>query len=198
MSRILITGASGFVGQALVQYLTQAGHEVRAVTRQPVPGFTGSETCLIDDLVTADWPVLLKDIEQVVHLAARVHQVQETSAEPLAEFRRINRDATEVLAAAALQAGVRRFVFISSVKAAVDSTGIQPIDENFPANPQSHYGISKLEAEQTLLSLVGNTGFEPVILRLPLIYGPGAKGNLQSLFRIMKAGMVLPAESHRQ
>ena len=179
--RILVTGAGGFVGQALVEWLAAQGHAVRAITRQVAP-----------EIATADWPPLLREIDAVVHLAARVHQMNEVSADPLAEFRRINRDATLRLAEAVVQAGVRRFVFISSVKAAAESTGLHPIDEDRPAIPEDAYGISKLEAEQELLALTGQYKFEPVILRVPLVYGPGAKGNLRSLFRLMRLGMPLP------
>jgi nucleoside-diphosphate-sugar epimerase len=179
--RVLVTGASGFVGRALVEKLASDGHAVRAITRREVP-----------DIVTADWAPLLAEIDAVVHLAARVHRMRDASADPLAEFRRVNRDATLRLAEAAIAAGIRRFVFISSVKAAVDSTGLEAIDEDHPAIPRSDYGISKLEAEQGLLALAGRNGLEPVILRLPLVYGPGARGNLRSLFSLAKLGLPLP------
>jgi nucleoside-diphosphate-sugar epimerase len=182
--RIMVTGAGGFVGKALVEWLAAQGHAVRAITRQIVP-----------DIATADWAPLLVEIDAVVHLAARVHQLREKSADPLAEFRRINRDATLRLAEAAIAAGNQRFVFISSVKAATESTGLQPIDEDQPANPVDPYGISKLEAEQGLLALAGQGDFEPVILRVPLVYGPGAKGNMRTLFTLVRLGMPLPLGS---
>jgi nucleoside-diphosphate-sugar epimerase len=176
--KVLVTGPTGFVGKALVEKLKADGHEVVAAGR--------AESGAIE---TTRWDDVLPGVDTIVHLAARVHQMRDTSVDPLVAFRAVNRDATVRLGEAARKHGVKRFIFLSSVKAAVDKTGIEGVDETMPPVPQSPYGISKLEAEQALLSM---PEIGPVILRPPLIYGPGAKGNLAGLARLIKRGIPLP------
>ena len=195
-SRILLTGASGFVGKATAPVLAAGGYEVIAATRNgaglPPGAFRGVAT---GDMDHCDWPSVLEEagpIDFVVHLASRVHRMRENSADPLPAFRLSNRDATLALARAAVEAGVKRFVFVSSVKASVDRTSHQPVDEVSSAMPESPYGISKREAEEGLISLAAQSGLEVVILRPPLIYGPGVKANFRSLVKLVHAGVPIP------
>ena len=125
----------------------------------------------------------------VIHLAARVHQMNDTSADPLAASRAVNCDATMALASTAAASGVQRFIFLSSVKAAVDDTDKSGVDESVAPNPQSPYGISKLEAETALLAM---PELQTVILRPPLIYGPGVKANFRLLMKLARLPVPLP------
>jgi nucleoside-diphosphate-sugar epimerase len=176
--KILVTGAAGFVGTPLVQHLAAQGHEVVAITRREIA-----------DIRNADWPPWLKGVDAVIHLAARVHRMNDASADPLAEFRAVNRDATIDLASAAVACGVPRFIFLSSVKAAIDDTGMDGVDETRPPAPLSPYGISKLEAETALLAM---PELETIILRPPLIYGPGVKANFRLLMKLARLPLPLP------
>ncbi|MFN7092069.1 MAG: NAD-dependent epimerase/dehydratase family protein [Allorhizobium sp.] len=186
MGLTLITGASGFVGGHLVHEMRKRGLPVRGVSRQKTPGLLpipsyGSEV---------DWTVYLADVNAVVHLAARVHVMRETATEPLAEFRAANVDATLNLARQAARAGVRRFIFVSTIKVNGESTEPgKPFTANDPANPQDPYAISKAEAESALVLLGRETGMEIVIIRPPLIYGPGVKGNFRSLIKWASIGL---------
>ncbi len=135
-------------------------------------------------------------VEVVVHAAARVHMMQDRSADPLAEFRKLNRDATLALAVLAADAGVKRFVFLSSVKVNGEETFprgraavFKPDDAFMPTDP---YGLSKYEAEQGLLALAKETGMEVVIIRPPLVYGPGVKANFASMINWLRRGVPLP------
>jgi nucleoside-diphosphate-sugar epimerase len=188
VSRLLITGATGFVGRHLVRRAVAQGHEVLAATRADL-AVPGAKVLPVGGFEYADWAGQLKGIDAVIHLAARVHQIHDTSRDPLSAFRKVNRDATLRLAKAAQDQGVKRFIFLSTVKAAVDSTGVAGVDDTVVANPQSPYGISKLEAEQELLQL---EGLETIILRPPLVYGEGAKGNLLSFYRLAKTNLPMP------
>jgi nucleoside-diphosphate-sugar epimerase len=128
-----------------------------------------------------------------VHLAARVHVMDDQASDPLAEFRRVNVQGTLRLAQQAAQAGVRRFVYISSIKALGEATLVdQPFTEESPAHPSDAYGISKLEAELGLRDLALQTGLEVVIIRPPLVYGPGVKANFAALMRAVQRGVPLP------
>ncbi len=188
--RVLVTGATGFVGRVLVPHLAGAGHEVVSVVRHSGKGPEGtSREFVCPDIENADWSGVLENIDAIVHLAARVHQMNDTSADPLAAFREANRDATVNLAKAAIAGRVKRFVFVSSVKAAVDQTGKDGIDETIQAAPTSPYGISKREAEQALLAM---SEMETVILRPPLIYGPGVKANFLLLVKLARLPIPLP------
>ncbi len=142
---------------------------------------------------SADWRALLEGVDVVVHCAARVHVMHDRSADPIAEFRRVNVEGTRVLALQALAQGVRRFVFVSSIKVNGEST---PIDRPFRADdvpaPADPYGISKNEAEQALRAIAAGSGLELVIVRPVLVYGPGAKGNFSALMKAVARGWVLP------
>ncbi len=141
-----------------------------------------------------DWTPALVGVDAVVHLAARVHTTQETAADPLAEFRKVNVDGTRRLAEAAAQEGVKRFVFLSSVKVNGETTerGGRPLIEEDLPQPEEAYGISKWEAEQVLRKIEQRTGMEVVIIRPPLIYGPAVKANFLRLIQVIERGMPLP------
>lgn len=184
----MVTGATGFVGQALVPMLaTQGWRVVRAVRRDPGPG-----DVVVSDL--ADWQpaaAQLAGIDCAIHLAARTHVVWETAADPLAEYRRLNVVATERLATACARAGVRRLVFLSSIKVNGEATST-PFTEQDAPHPEDAYGQSKLEAERILGEIAAASRLETVILRPPLIYGPGVKGNFLRLMRAIDRGIPLP------
>jgi nucleoside-diphosphate-sugar epimerase len=134
-------------------------------------------------------------ISVVFHLAARTHVLRETSRDPSAEFRRINVEGTRALARAALRAGVRRMVFLSSIKVTGERTGGHPFTEETAPQPEDAYGISKWEAEQAMCTVARDTGLETVILRPPLVYGPGVKGNFLRLMHWVARGVPLPLAS---
>lgn len=192
---ILVTGANGFVGRHLCQKLLSADYSVRALSRKAFdhdtrldltisPGLFDSET--IDNQ-------LLCGVQTVIHLAARVHVMHDTSRDPLAEFRKVNVNATLALARQSAQAGVKRFIFLSSVKVNGEHTPAgHPFKETDAPNPLDAYGISKLQAEQGLLKIADETGMELVIIRPPLIYGPGVKANFASMINIIRRGIPLP------
>lgn len=172
---LLITGGSGFVGQALVKRL--GDQPVRLATRAD----------------SAGWDKVLVGVATVVHLAARVHVMHDTEADPLTAFRAVNVDGTLNLARQAAAVGIKRFVFISSVKVNGESTQTgQAVTEADVPNPQDAYGVSKHEAEHGLRQLAAATGMEVVIIRPPLVYGPGVKANFAALMRAVQRGWPLP------
>ncbi len=189
--RVLLTGASGFIGQALSRRLSADGYLVTTLSRDLLS--TVGESCAHQGRANQQARSLLVDQECVVHLAARVHVMHETTTNPLAEFRRVNVDGTLNLARQAAAAGVRRFVFISSVKVNGESTqtGVPFTADDTPA-PLDAYGISKMEAEQGLREIGAQTGMEVVIIRPPLVYGPGVKANFAAMMRWLKCGVPLP------
>jgi nucleoside-diphosphate-sugar epimerase len=194
--RCLITGGSGFVGRALVSHALTKGYNVRCPLRQPqaLDETDGVETVKIDSLsVDTDWTAALCNIEKVVHLAARVHVMNEMDADPLAEFRRVNVEATANLARQAVEAGVRRFVYLSSIKVNGEftETGRPFTADDVPA-PEDSYGVSKHEAEQLLRQIASDSGMEVVIIRPPLVYGPGVKANFESMMGWLFRGVPLP------
>lgn len=140
-----------------------------------------------------DWTTALGGVNVVIHLAARVHVMHETAGDPLSEFRRINVAGTERLARQAAACGVRRVVFLSSVKVNGEATaGKKPYSEDDEPQPQDPYGISKWEAEQALRRVARETGLEVVVIRAPLIYGPGVKGNFLAMINALRRGIPLP------
>jgi len=193
MSRIVITGASGFVGTALCQTLEAAGETVRQIVREinPINNQVRDEIALTIS-ATSDWGDLLTEVDTVIHLAARVHVMNDTSSDPLSLFREVNTAGTLKLAAAAANAGVRRFIFLSSIKVNGEFTTDQPFDEHSPAAPTDPYGISKYEAEKELRKIATVTSMEVVIIRPPLIYGPGVKANFLRLLSTVVRGIPLP------
>lgn len=193
MTRVLITGAGGFVGSALCRVLAVAGFDVIAGTRDGSPPATGTETRRIGDLDDAG---LLADavsgLDFVVHLAARAHVMADDESDPLAAYRSANVDGTRLIAEAAAAAGVRRMVFLSSVKVNGERTGVRPFTEQDPPAPEDAYGISKCEAEQVLATAASAAALQTVILRSPLVYGPGVRANFLSLLRLCDSALPLP------
>lgn len=193
--RVLVTGASGFVGQAAIERLIADGWDVCAAVRE-LPPFAdhheGLEWRRIGDLDgEIDWAELVLGCDAVLHLAARVHVISEYAASPLEAYRRVNVAATRCLAAAAANAGVRRFLFLSSLK--VNGEGCsRPYDESDTPAPSGPYAISKWEAEEVLRQVAAATGMEVVILRPPLVYGPGVKANFLRLLQTVNSGIPLP------
>jgi nucleoside-diphosphate-sugar epimerase len=197
--RILVTGANGFVGTALVKHLESKGYPVRQVVRK------NSEVALKGDVVTietldgkTEWAGILEGVDTVVHVAARVHVLKETSEDPLADFRKVNLEGTLNLARQAARANVRRFIFLSTIGVHGQKTqGSESFRVNSPAKPHSPYAVSKWEAENALKQL--QTAMEIVIIRPPLVYGVGAPGNFGRLVKLVKMGLPLPfAAVHNQ
>ena len=195
---ILLTGANGFVGKATLAGLrTLPEASIRLALRNPITDSTlhsPYQQHLIDGINSqTDWAEALKGIETVVHLAARVHVMNDSSPDPLAAFRAVNVAGTIALARQAAHAGVQRMVYISSIKVLGESTAPgQAFDETSPTGACDPYGISKLEAEQGLRQVSDQTGLEVVILRPPLVYGPGVGANFQALMRAVQRGLPLP------
>jgi nucleoside-diphosphate-sugar epimerase len=190
MMRVLITGGHGFVGHALFERLRAEGRDPLKVSRQALrPG----ELAVGEIGLTTDWSKVFLNCAVVIHLAARVHVMHDTEADPLTAFRAVNVDGTLNLARQAAAAGVKRFVFISSVKVNGESTSPGRVFTEADApNPQDAYGQSKHEAEQGLRQLGADTGMEVVIIRPPLVYGPGVKANFAALMRAVQRGWPLP------
>ncbi|NQU61355.1 MAG: NAD-dependent epimerase/dehydratase family protein [Rhodospirillales bacterium] len=202
MTRVLVTGATGFVGNALCPELLGAGYDVRAAVRRldhpDIP--EGVEPCLVPEIgPDTDWAEALTDTQAVIHLAARVHILEEWSKEPEAEFNRTNAQGTAHLAAAAATTGVGRLIYLSTIKVMGESS-TTPFQETDTPAPEDPYGMSKLAGEQALAEIAGKTGLDYVVLRPPLVYGPGAKGTPLSLMKICQVAPPLPfasVDNHR-
>ena len=194
--RVLITGATGFVGSALVKTLDNDLRYVSiSVVRSKAPNLSHEKHtfCISELSSTTDWRKALMGCAVVVHAAARVHVMNEVAADALAEFRKVNVAGTVRLAQQAADAGVRRFVFISSVKVNGECTdGRRPfVADDVPA-PVDPYGVSKHEAEESLRRISVETGMEVVIIRPTLVYGPGVKANFRNMMGWLKKGVPLP------
>ena len=191
----LITGATGFVGAGVVARLAVEGIETLACVRRDIVSMPeGVSVVSVTDLTAnSDWRQALAGVNNLVHLAARVHVMHDAEADPLVAFRAVNVEGSLNLARQAAAAGVKRFVFISSVKVNGERTlpGRAFTEVDVP-NPQDAYGQSKHEAEQGLRQLSADTGMEVVIIRPPLVYGLGVKANFAALMRAVQCGWPLP------
>ena len=196
MLKILVTGANGFVGCALCREAMVRGMAVCGITRTPcgLPAGVGNLVVgRIDD--GTDWREVLTGTgcEVVIHLAGRVHVMFDTEADPLTAFRAVNVEGTLNLARQAAAAGVKRFVFVSSVKVNGEATQPgQPFTADDAPAPLDAYGVSKMEAEQGLRQIASQTGMDVVIIRPPLVYGPRVKANFAAMMRWLKRGVPLP------
>jgi nucleoside-diphosphate-sugar epimerase len=204
LSRVLVTGADGFIGRALCPALIHSGYDVSASVRNTESA--GSQHLKTLDKLTlhpvsdlgpeCDWSVALEGAEFVVHLAARVHVVKETHIDPVSAFWKINAEGTRHLARSAAKAGLKRMVYLSTIKVNGERTYEDPFRENDTPNPKDPYAISKWEAEKALaLVTARKSGLETTILRPPLVYGPEVKGNFLSLLRLCNSAAVLPFQS---
>ncbi|MDQ3060461.1 MAG: NAD-dependent epimerase/dehydratase family protein [Pseudomonadota bacterium] len=193
---VAVTGAGGFVGRALVaQLLAQGCPDVRALMRlapdKPVAGVSYFSDG--DLTAPAPWQPALAGVDVLIHAAARAHLLKDTASDPLAEFRRVNTAGTLALAGQAAAAGVRRFVFVSSIGVnGVQTAPGRAFSEADEPHPHNAYALSKWEAEQGLLQLAAQTGLEVVIIRPPLVYGCDAPGNFGALMRAVQRGWPLP------
>ncbi len=195
MHKVLVTGANGFIGRSLCERIRTEGWQVvGAVRTLPPAGHqpAGIDLFQVDSLgPEVDWDIALNKIDTVVHLAARTHVLKETVADPLEVYRNVNVIGTEHLAQVAATKGVRRFIYVSSIKVNGEERSTAYTEEDHP-DPKDPYSISKLEAEQVLHKIADKTGLEVVILRPPLVYGPGVKANFLQLINIVNRGILLP------
>ena len=195
MSKVLVTGATGFVGRELCRHLREKGHTVTGTTRdhsltvgpENIPLYHVQE--FNNDM---DWHPAVSGVDFVVHLAARVHQINDHAENPLSEYYRVNFNGTKTLAMAAAAAGVKRLVFLSSIKVNGELTRGEPFSENDYPAPVDAYGVSKWKAEKILTNIAADHGIATVILRSPLVYGPHVGGNFAVLARAVVKKWPLP------
>ncbi len=195
MSKVLITGATGFVGSAVCVMLREKGHMLSGTTRNADMRAGSGNVPLyhVPDIGPGtDWSQPVAGADAVVHLAARVHVMKDRAADPLTAFRLVNTEGTKRLAEAAAAAGVKKFIYISTTKVMGELSGDRPFSGKDVPQPEDAYGISKWEAEQIVGEIGRNTGMETVILRPPLVYGPGVKGNFLSLLKACDRRWPLP------
>lgn len=192
---MLVTGADGFVGARLCPLLEAAGYAVRRAVRRARDGGMPSSFPVGQVDGDTDWTAALAGTGCVVHLAARTHVLHETARDPLAEYVRINVAGTGRLARQAAAAGVRRFIFMSSVKVNGENTGAHPYTEDDAPRPEDAYGVSKWQGEEELARTAAGTAMDTVVLRPPLVYGPGVKGNFLRLLRLIARRVPLPFAS---
>lgn len=199
ISKVLVTGSTGFIGRHLVPKLLTSGFHVRVATRTSSSPFPGVEIVEVGDyLGTPDWNRTVAGVDAVVHLAARVHVMRDEAGDPLKEFQRMNVSVTRDLAEASIQEGVNRFVFLSSIKVNGESTEPdRPFTVFDKPNPQDPYGVSKLEAEEALSEFSRASRLAVTVIRPPLVYGPGVGGNFLRLMKLAGSGYPLPLASAR-
>lgn len=196
----LVTGANGFVGAALMDEIHKRSCNgslnlvCRGAVRARPPSYTSKIGYGIVGEINArtNWREVLSDVNVIVHTAARAHVLKDNAQDPLTEFRSVNVEGTVNLAKQALQAGVRRFIYISSIGVNGNQTFGHPFDENDPVNPQDSYAISKFEAETALRVLLTGSQTELVIIRPPLVYGPNPPGNFLRLLKLVSSGIPVP------
>lgn len=195
MKKVLVTGATGFVGRHLCESLVSSGYVVTGTTRflENRSSPENYELRIAGDFGTEiDWGPILRDADYVVHLAARVHVMSEDAEDPLTEFRRVNSWGSKELAEGAAIAGVKRLIYVSTVKVLGEKTEGRPFRHTDSAAPCDPYAISKFEAEESLSRIAIEKGLEIVIFRPPLIYGPGVGGNFRRVLGLVARGIPLP------
>jgi nucleoside-diphosphate-sugar epimerase len=187
--RVLLTGGSGFIGTSVLKTLRERGHIVRCALRRPPTSGSDDLSFIVGELgPDADWGRALNGVDAVVHLAGLAHVMNVREGLP-SEYHRINVEATRSLARAAKDAGVSRFIFMSTIKVNGEFTSDSPFTPNDKPNPTDLYSSSKLEAERILF---GMPSIGPVIIRPPLVYGPGVKGNLLRMCKLVRSRVPLP------
>ena len=196
---MLLTGYTGFLGTAVAHRIVDDKcYRLTAVVRREIENPTpGVSPVVVGELgANIDWTLALGDIDIVIHTAARVHVMNDSVNDPLAEFRKVNTEGTLNLARQAASKGIKRFIFISSIKVNGESTlHGKPFTADDEPGPEDPYSISKWETEIGLRRLAEETDMEVVVIRPPLVYGPGVKGNFMSLVRWVNAGLPLPLGS---
>lgn len=192
--RVLLTGSTGFVGRGLSSALSEKpGVVLTSAVRQSTSTAPANMVVTGELNEQTDWSAGLVGQDVVIHAAARAHVMKDEVADPLAEYRRVNVQGTLNLAKQAATAGVKRFIFISSIKVNGEQTlDGRPFTADDQPAPEDAYGLSKMEAEQALQAVAGDSGMELVIIRPPLVYGPGVKGNFATLIKLVDKGILLP------
>ena len=196
MTAVLVTGANGFVGKALCERLLASGFDVRTAVRSEASASylaKNMSICIVGEINSSTcWQAVLAGIDVVIHLASRVHIMKETAADPLMAFREINVMGTENLARQTASQPVRRFIYLSSIKVNGEQTDGSAFCADDTVNPIDAYAVSKWEAEQVLKKISSDLGLDVVIIRPPLVYGPGVKGNFLRLIRLVEQGLPIP------
>lgn len=194
--KLLVTGSSGFIGSGLIERLSSDIRFVfvAAVRRQTTSNISHEFVLTVGEIsINTDWSAALNSIDVVIHAAARAHIMNDDVIDPIVEYRKVNVDGTMALARQAAAAGVKRFIYISSIKVNGEQTRLSA---KFKADaapaPEDAYGVSKLEAENALLQLSAETGMELVIIRPPLVYGAGVKGNFATMAKLVAKDIPLP------
>lgn len=196
--QILVTGSTGFVGKEVVKHLQKLRFRVHATARRKIDNASALYHVVDGAGPNTNWSIALNNCDVVIHLAARVHVLQDPAADPLVEFRKVNLHGSVNLARQAAQAGVKRFVYVSSIKVNGEFTDLgHPFKESDEPDPQDPYAISKWEAEQALHMISRDTGMEVAIVRPPLVYGPGVKANFAKLLKLVDHGVPLPLANVR-
>lgn len=192
MANVLVTGATGFVGRALCPVIEDSEHHLRVAVRN-ADSCSVEDCCIIETISrNTDWSACLESIDVVIHLAARVHVMKADDASEMSACMDVNLYGTESLAKQAAAAGVKRFIYLSSIKVNGEFTEDQAFNECSISKPNDAYAISKFHAEKALQQVKKDTGMEVVILRPPLIYGPGVKANFYNLLKLVDTGLPLP------
>lgn len=193
--KALVTGANGFVGKVLCEQLLLHNYSLLKVVRSDHKFSNNSGLIYVNSIDgNTDWHQILVGVDVVFHLAARVHVMDDASVNPLMEYRKVNVVGTRRLAESAVEAGVTRFIYVSSIKSNGEESDKAYSELDIP-NPQDAYGVSKWEAEQVLHEISAKTGLEVVVIRPPLVYGDGVKGNFGKMMNILSKRYPLPLAS---